>query len=575
MKKSIFLKIYSGFFFLTILLSGLILLSAYLEINYTYKKNITGELTAVANTLKLSVTPMFGSKELVSYAKELDKNLNERITIINSDGSVILDTQKDQAEMVNHKSRPEVAEALKGNAGSSVRFSKTLRMFMLYAAVPIRQKGEIVGVLRLSRSLSSVSALINSLEDKIVVLTVIIIIMALVFGYWIFKIIVRPIVEVKNAALRFASGDLSARVHAGIKNSETKELAEGFNKMADEIQTLVNGLADRTQKLDALISALHEGLFVFSKEGRITLANKSLKEMVSDDKCEGRFYWEYFRESVFGNIVKAAMEKRSNASGEMEFNGKTYLISVSALDSGDSVVIMMDITAPKYLEKIKKDFVANVSHELRTPLTAIKGFIETMEGDMSETNKRYLSIIKKHSERLIHIVSDLLTLSELEEKNPDEEFGEVDLNKLINDVSAVFQQRIAEKNLKLIISVPRDLPLISGDIFRLEQLFINLVDNAVKYTDKGEIHITLSRSGGNIVAVVEDTGIGIPKEHLSRVFERFYVADKGRSKKTGGTGLGLAIVKHIAMIHGGTASVESTLGAGTRFTVTLPIGQFN
>ncbi|MCX5781385.1 MAG: ATP-binding protein [Elusimicrobia bacterium] len=572
MKKRIFFKLYSGFLTVTLILSGLILLVTYIEIRYTYVKAVGRDLVNVVNALNLSVTPLFRTKDLKPYLAKLDEQLQERITVISPDGTVIFDTQKDQSEMVNHKSRPEVAEALKGNTGTAVRFSKTLQKDMLYAAVPIKKNGEIEGVLRVSRALSSINTLINVLEYKIVLLTLFVIIIALVSGFLVFRRLVRPIIEMRNAAHILASGDFSARVHAGLEYSETKELSDTFNSMAEKIESLFLGLTDRTQKLDALISSLYEELFVFSKDGKITLANKRFKETVKDTGCEGRYYWEYFRDTGFEQLVKTAHETKVNSFGEMEFSGNTFLISISALSaSGDTVVIMHNITAERNLEKIKRDFVANVSHELRTPLTAIKGFVETMEGDVSEANKRYLGIIKKHAERLINIVADLLTLSELEEKKLSLESGEVDLEKLIDDVVSMFQPKISEKKLQVKVNSDAKLPHISGDIFRLEQLFVNLIDNAVKYTDKGKISINLSLLENKIIVTVEDTGIGIPKEHLPRVFERFYVADRGRSKKSGGTGLGLAIVKHIAMLHHGAVDVESTLSIGTKFTVSLPI----
>lgn len=576
MKKTIFLKVFSGYLFLTLILSGLILTFAYIEIRHYYINTAAKELTELVRGLDLSITPLFGKKEIAEYAKDLDRTLDKRITIITEDGTVMTDTRSDQSEMVNHKTRPEVIVALGGQIGTAVRFSKTLQMDMLYAAAPIRQNGKIVGVLRVSRTLSSVSSLINTIEDKIIIITLLCIIAALAFGYGIFKRITVPIIEVRNNAKRFASGDFTARVRSINGPSETKDLADAFNEMADRIETLFTGLNDRTEKLNRLIHSLNEGLFVFSKDGRITLANSSFKEIVKDDKCEGRYYWEYLRDSQFESLVSSARAGNTNSIQEYEFGGKTYIVSASFIEqSGDIVVVMSDITVPRSLEKIKKDFVANVSHELRTPLTAIKGFVETIEGDVSEANKRYIEIIKKHSDRLINIVADLLTLSELEEKNLSLELTDVDLSKLINDVVTLFQPRITEKGLQVKISAAQDMPKVNGDIFRLEQLFINLIDNAVKYTEKGEIRIALNRANGNVLILIEDTGVGIPKEHLPRIFERFYVADKGRSKKSGGTGLGLAIVKHIAMMHGGSVSVESTLGVGTKFMVTLPIEQNN
>ncbi len=222
------------------------------------------------------------------------------------------------------------------------------------------------------------------------------------------------------------------------------------------------------------------------------------------------------------------------------------------------------------MEKIKRDFVVNVSHELRTPLAAIKGFAETLEEEVGENAKTYAGVIKRNTDRLINIVQDLLLLSELEEKGSKPESEEVNLKQLADNVIRIFKSRLTEKGLDFHLRVEDGLPAVKGDSFKLEQMLINLLDNSIKYTEKGKIVLALKQKEGNVEIIVEDTGIGIPQEHLMRIFERFYVVDKSRSKKFGGTGLGLSIVKHIVLSHKGTIAVESSLAKGTRFTIMLP-----
>lgn len=219
---------------------------------------------------------------------------------------------------------------------------------------------------------------------------------------------------------------------------------------------------------------------------------------------------------------------------------------------------------------MKKSFVANISHELRTPLTAIKGFVETIEEEEEIKNTQYLEIIKRHTDRLMSIVSDLLLLSELEQPGNALEIGEVNLVNLAENILKVFEQGAKAKGLTLKLTVGQDLQPIQADPFKLEQMFINLLDNAIKYTEKGGVAISLTQADEKSIVEIQDSGIGIPGTHLPRIFERFYVVDKSRSKKLGGTGLGLSIVKHIVLLHGGTIDAESSLGTGTKFTIVLP-----
>ena len=230
-----------------------------------------------------------------------------------------------------------------------------------------------------------------------------------------------------------------------------------------------------------------------------------------------------------------------------------------------------DITELRALEKTKKEFVVNVSHELRTPLTAIKGFLETIETRAEEENRPYLEIIRRNTDRLISIVEDLLVLSELEERGPKIDKTALDMKPLAESILKLFEKRARDKGLSLALEVPASLPPIQADAGQMEGLLLNLVDNAVKYTENGAVKVRLSVRDGQLAIEVEDTGPGIGEDHLPHVFERFYVVDKSRSKKLGGTGLGLSIVKHIALAHKGTVSVRSRVGEGTTFSVIMPL----
>jgi two-component system phosphate regulon sensor histidine kinase PhoR len=278
------------------------------------------------------------------------------------------------------------------------------------------------------------------------------------------------------------------------------------------------------------------------------------------------------RSTALAEAVRKAQVSGEETSEEGAIGNRVYYCNVAQLATGDRLVVTLhDITEFRALEKTKKSFVVNVSHELKTPLTAIKGFLETIEPRAEEENRPYLDIIRRNTERMIAIVEDLLVLSELEERGSRMDKTEVDLRPLAESILKMFKKRADDKGLVLSLEAPPDLPAVQGDPGQLEGLLLNLVDNAVKYTDKGSVTVRMASRDGRMAIEVEDTGIGIDADHLPHVFERFYVVDKSRSKKLGGTGLGLSIVKHIVLAHKGTVSVKSRVGEGTTVTVSLPL----
>ena len=571
MKHSLFFKFFFSFCLIILLLSILIFSFSFRTIRSHYINTLPLDLKNLAYTLKLKVLPLIEEKDfkrLDSLVKEIGKNIKTRITIIAPDGRVLADSEKDPHLMENHNDRPEVKQAKIKGFGKSLRFSTTVKEEMLYVATPVKSKEKFLGVLRVSLFLKDINKLLNNLKNRIFGAVFFITFLSLLGAFLFSKNLSYPLKELVSASEKLADGDFSAKVKFKRKD-EVGKLAESFNKMSEELKRLFDNLTLKQEELNSIISFLEEGLLVLDKKGRIILFNESFKKIVQINP-EAKFWWEVLRNPEMGKLIEKAKKEERVSSKELELNGKVFLCSLVFIPSKEELIIVLhDITEFRKLEKIKKDFVVNVSHELRTPLTAIKGYVETLEEEIKGSSKHYLDIIKKHTERLINIVSDLLLLSELEEKGLIQIKEDVNLEEMAENVCKIFEQKAKEKNLKLNL-ICESKPVIKGDPFKLEQMFINLIDNAIKYTEKGEISILLKRTDKEIIVKVKDTGIGIPEEHLNRLFERFYVVDKSRSKKLGGTGLGLSIVKHIVLLHNGKIDVESTPGEGTEFIITFP-----
>ncbi|OPY81643.1 MAG: Sensor protein kinase WalK [Syntrophorhabdus sp. PtaU1.Bin153] len=573
MKKSLFSRIFGGYLIIICILLLLIPLISFKLIRAYFVDALTENLKNVAITTSPQIVSFLDSrrhKDLDAFLKNLKNKINTRITVIDKEGTVLADTEKNPAAMESHKMRPEVVEALSGGVGKSMRFSVTLEEEMLYVALPVEKDREILGAVRMSIPLKEVGSLLRHLQIRIIIAIAVITLLSVTIALLLSRGLSKPVSTLVGAAKNLARGEFHTRVRLPAQG-ELKDLAATFNEMAGRIEGLFGSLSRKNEELDTIISSIQEILLVLDKDGRIKLTNESFQKIFDGVRTEDKFYWEVMRCPDFTQLVKRVIEERKNHTREIEFKNRQYLCSITFISSKEEMVaVLYDITELKKLERIKKEFVANISHELRTPLTAIKGFVETLEEEEEIKNVQYLDIIKRHTDRLMNIVNDLLVLSEVEQAGNTLEVGDVNLANLAENILRVFEQGAKEKGLTLKLVMEKTLQPIQADPFKLEQMFINLLDNAIKYTEKGEVSVTLTQRDAKSVIEIQDTGIGIPGSHVSRIFERFYVVDKSRSKKLGGTGLGLSIVKHIVLLHGGTIDVESSPGVGTKFTIILP-----
>ena len=573
MKRSFFSKIFVGYLLIIFALSSLILVLSLNTISEFYRDTLADHLKTLAYTLNSEVVQLLDTgpgNQLDGFIKNLGSKIHTRVTIIATDGTVLADSEQNIQLMENHSHRPEVFEALQGKIGRSIRFSSTVKRDMLYVAVPIEKDGKITGVIRTSLFLSNIDNLLTKLNYRVAGIGLGIVLIALLAAYLISRSVVRPIKHLTSAARKVASGDFSARVFLKTKD-ELRGLADSFNRMNEEMEKMFLELSQQKDELKSIIDSLQEGLLVLDKEGRVIRSNESLQRIVGNQAVEGKLYWEIIRNPRLTELLKNAGDKKGKFTEELTIGNRVFMCSGAPLEGGEGIVsVFYDITEIKNVERVKKDFVSNVSHELRTPLTSIKGYAETLRNEVGTvTGKKYLETIERNTDRLINIVNDLLLLSNLEEK-ATLELEDIDLRGFSENVIRIFDQRLKDKQLSLVIDVKENLPPIKADRFKLEQMLVNLLDNAVKYTDRGEITLSLDIHEKKVCIQVRDTGIGIPKDDISRIFERFYVVDKSRSRRSGGTGLGLSIVKHIVLLHHGTIDIESTLGKGTLVTVILP-----
>lgn len=574
MKKTFFSKIFTGYLIVILSLTGLILFASLRLIRTQTVNTLSIQMVNFNHVLARGFAPLIVNRnyaELDRLTKEYRTETTTRITIIDTTGKVIADSEKDPRQMNNHRFRPEIRTALSGAVGSDIRFSGTVDSEMLYIATPFVQNGQTIAVIRSSIYLSDVRTMIVGFKQRLLRISLACVVLAMAISFLLAKSTIRPIRLLVRASRKITAGDFDQKVH-WTKNDEFRELAESFNRMTSEIQRLFDDISLRHNEIKTIISSIQSGLAALDASGKVTFFNDSFSEIVHRQPIDGRFYWEILHEPVFIDFVKKTAESRTGSTVEIPKlrDGRPFLCSSTFIEENREIILLFsDISEMKALQKLKKDFVVNVSHELRTPLTAIKGFIETLQDEPDAEKRRYIDIVARHTDRLIAIVNDLLNLAEIEDR-PVLQIEEVDLQALVKDTIHLFEKKIAEKGLNIEVDISEQARTLDADPFRLQQVFINLIDNAVKYTDQGIISISAQKTDREIRIEIRDTGIGIAKEHLPRLFERFYVADKSRSRQLGGTGLGLSIARHIVLLHNGRIHAESVPGVGTTFIIELP-----
>jgi len=570
---SLLARIFIGYVFVILLLSFLILFFSFRTTRSHYIKNLAAEMNHLGLVISRELIPLLQADEVASLdalAKKLGSEIQTRITVIDPEGKVLADSKSKPGKMENHKARPEISQALQGYRGKSMRYSTTVHEEMLYVALPIQSGDKLLGVVRLSLYLKDINTLLNTLvENTLLPVGGLIIAASLLAALLISRSVARPIMDLVLASRRVAKGDFDVRVNLPV-NGELKELQNSFNSMTHRVKCLFSEVSRQKEYLDLIIASIREGLVVIDREGNIKLVNASFRKLSGQACTDGTHYRDTISDEVLREFIRESLDEKISATLETSLNDRVFSASASLAGvGGDLVVVFHDITELKKMENVKREFVANVSHELKTPLTVIKGFTETLRGKEGE-DQRHLDIIRRHTDRLIAIVNDLLHLAQLEEKGNSPDLSGVDLGEIIRDTVGIFRPQIEKKNLSLDCRLEEGLPKVLGDYFDLEQAFINLIDNAVKYTETGKLSITTYSENGTVVVTIEDTGIGIPPASLPRVFERFYVVDKSRTRELGGTGLGLAIVKHVVVLSHGKVHIESTLGKGTKIILTFP-----
>ncbi len=547
------------------------------------------ELNTLAHFAAEKISPVLQTKEsdeLNEICKKLgDAGDNQiRVTVILPSGKVLGDSDEDPAIMKDHLDRPEIIDALKKGFGWSLRLSPTIGINMMYVAIPVKEKGEYVAVVRTAISATAIDQALSNIYVKIFWGGVAIAICAAGISLVISRRISQPIVEMKQIAQRFAEGKLDLRVPIP-DTLELGALAKALNEMAKQLYDRILTITKQRNELEAVLSSMIEGVLAVDADGHIMSVNKAAADLLKIDPTDalGRNVEEVIRNVDLHRFIRKTVESKQLVEANILLlaNGSRYFqlhgasLSDSQGHTSGAVIVLNDMTRTRRLENIRRDFVANVSHELRTPVTSIQGFVEALlEGAVKgpEQVERYLKIIAKHSNRLNTIIDDLLSLSRLEEDGEKRKisFEQVSLKPVLAGAVELSSVKAAEKNMTIDL-ICEDRIETKVNVAFLEQAVVNLVDNATKYSEPGgRIQISVQRSDKEVAIAVQDEGCGIEKKQFERIFERFYVVDKGRSRKLGGTGLGLSIVKHIAQIHGGHVTVKSTPGKGSTFTIHLP-----
>jgi two-component system phosphate regulon sensor histidine kinase PhoR len=408
--------------------------------------------------------------------------------------------------------------------------------------------------------------------------------LSIIVGYFYAKSIVRPVNDLIGATKDISAGNYEKKLYFNRKD-ELSALATHFNIMSETLRDKMMELKTNNKEMDVILESMKNGVIAVDREKKIIFLNKAAEKLfnIREEEVDDKNILEAIHNyKIEEYIARVLMHKNDSIEDEIRFeNNRIYKLFIRPMYSEVETekvlgVLLMfeDVTEVRHLERMRQDFVANVSHELKTPLTSIKGFAETLKNGAMENpsmREKFINIIDVEAARIIALTKDLLSLSEIEAQNANMEENKIFVAEIVREAVEILEMSAKEKPVNVNLDIEADLPELKGDPNWFKQITVNLIDNAIKYTpENGDIKVDVRKDDKHLILEIVDTGIGISEEHIDRIFERFYRADKARSRNAGGTGLGLSIVKHIVIAFNGKIDVQSELGKGTKFIVSLP-----
>jgi two-component system phosphate regulon sensor histidine kinase PhoR len=555
-------------------------LSAFLRQTYLneLENQLQGEATLLADQLAPLMSQNVPSSEINSLTRHWSSLLNTRVTIIAPDGTVIGESQQDPNNLENHLTRPEISAAIASGQGSSIRFSNTVGYPMLYLALPVKKDSRVLGVVRLSQPLSQVDANIANLQRGLAGATLLATLLVLLLASIIASRTTRPLRDLTEAARRMSGGALDAHL-IPITSDEVGELTRAFNLMAVQLHSQIEALETERSKMAAVLSEMTDGVLIADAEGQVQLLNPAAEQMfgVNANEALGHTLAEVLRQHQMVELWQKCRQSGETQSAVIELTSNRIYLQAVATPLGESLpgsslLLFQNLTRIRQLETVRRDFISNISHELRTPLAALKALTDTLQEsalDDPPMAHRFLERMETEVDSLSLMVSELLELARIESGRVPLQLSPVPPCDLIDGAVERLRLQAERSGLNLTIACEENLPAVLADYSRLEQVIVNLLHNAIKFTTAGgSITVGAQPAGEAVRFFVQDSGVGIPTEDLPRIFERFYKADRARSG--GGTGLGLAISRHLVEAHGGEIWAESEEGKGSRFSFVIP-----
>ncbi len=576
--------------YVLLILATMLGLGAYLSnfIRQSYLENLEAQLTTAARLISDASGPMLENQgdptALDSLARHYKSLLGMRVTVIAPDGVVLGESDENRATMDNHLTRPEVAQAISRGEGSSMRFSNTVKYQMLYTAVAVKNGQQITGIVRVALPLQQVEANVAQLQRAIAGATLLAAVLAVLLATYVAGRTTRPLRELSEAVQQLSEGSLKGQRHSSMliphTSDEVGKLTQSFNVMASNLQTQIGDLEAERSKLAAVLQEMTDGVLIVNDQGQVQLLNPAAESMfgISQDSSKGHSIAESLRHHQFVELWQRCKETGLAQSAVLEISEKRlYLQGVAtplgqALP-GSTLLLFQNLTRLRQLETVRRDFISNISHELRTPLASLKALTDTLQDGALEdppAAHRFLERMDTELDAMSLMVAELLELARIESGKVPLQFSPTPPTDILTPAVDRLRLQAQRAGISLALDCPGDLPPVLADMTRLEQVTVNLLHNAIKFTPSGgEIVVGAYRQEDYIVFFVRDTGIGIPADDLPRIFERFYKADRARSG--GGTGLGLSIARHLVEAHRGNIWAESVEGKGSTFSFSIPL----